>query len=130
VRFAITSLVLLAISIRSAAVAQSPGYPATRRDTVVADYHGIKVADPYRWLERLDDPATKAWIESQSRLTREGLDRLPGRDAIGRRLESLWRSSRTEVPWREAGRLFYLENPGGRWLCSTPRKFRRTARPR
>jgi prolyl oligopeptidase len=114
VRSVITLLALLAIPLRSAAIAQSQGYPTTRRDSVVADYHGIKVADPYRWLERLDDPATKAWIESQSRLTRERLDRLPGRDAIGRRLEALWSSSRTEVPWREAGRLYYLENPDGR----------------
>ena len=114
VRSAIVSLALLAVPLRSAAIAQSQGYPTTRRDSVVADYHGIKVADPYRWLERLDDPATKAWIESQSRLTRERLDRLPGRDAIGRRLEALWSSSRTEVPWREAGRLYYLENPDGR----------------
>ena len=26
-------------------------YPATKKPEVIDDYHGTKVADPYRWLE-------------------------------------------------------------------------------
>jgi prolyl oligopeptidase len=106
--------VILAAVPTSAAVGQSPTYPDTRRDSVVDTYHGIRVSDPYRWLEQLDDSAAVVWRESQRRLTRERLERLPGRDAIRRRLAVSWSRGRTEVPWREAGRLFYLENPGGR----------------
>jgi prolyl oligopeptidase len=106
--------VLLASLPLSPAIAQRPAYPPTRRGGVVDDYHGVRVADPYRWLEQLDSPATRAWLDSQRRLTRDRLDRLPGHEAIRRRLTALSRYGRTEVPWREAGHLFYLENPGGR----------------
>ncbi len=102
------------------ALAISPGvpsaqpltYPAAHRDSVVDDYHGTKVADPYRWLEQLDDPGTAAWLTAETRLADSTLAALPGRETIRRRLSALWNYSRTEVPWREAGRLFFLENSG------------------
>ena len=92
--------------------AQRLAYPPTPRDSVVDDYHGVRVADPYRWLERLGDPATIGWVNAQRRLTDDYLARLPEREPIRRRLESLWNFSRTEVPWREAGRLWFVENSG------------------
>jgi prolyl oligopeptidase len=79
---------------------------------VVDDFHGTKVADPYRWLERLDSPATTAWVRAESRLTVRYLAGLPGRAAFRRRLTALSRYSRTDVPWREAGRVFFTENRG------------------
>lgn len=92
--------------------AQPPAYPATHRDSVVDDYHGVRIADPYRWLERLDDRATTDWVDAQSRLTGDVLSKLPGRDTIGARLEALWSYRRTDVPWREAGKVFFVENAG------------------
>jgi len=107
------ALVLLGLVGWGAISAQTPTYPVTHRDdAVVDDYHGTKVADPYRWLEELDSPATIDWVDAQARFTRDRLERLPGRAAIRRRLNALWRYSRTEVPWREAGRLLYLRNTG------------------
>jgi prolyl oligopeptidase len=94
------------------ATAQSLAYRATRRDSVVDDYHGAKIADPYRWLEQLDSPATREWVKAQRRFTQDYLGRLPQRESIRRRLGALWNYGRTEVPWREAGRLFYAENSG------------------
>ena len=48
-------------------------YPATRRVDQVDDYHGEKVADPYRWLE--DDARTSQevadWIAAQNKVTRD-----------------------------------------------------------
>jgi prolyl oligopeptidase len=65
-------------------------YPPTRRDAVVDDYHGMPVADPYRWLEDLQAPETHAWLEAQQRLTSALLTAMPTRDAIEARLTALW----------------------------------------
>jgi prolyl oligopeptidase len=93
-------------------IAQAPTYPATQRDSVVDVQFGTRIADPYRWLEQLDSPATVAWVDAQRALTSGYLARLPGRNAIQRRLASLRNYSRTDVPWREAGRVFFTENSG------------------
>ena len=50
-------------------------YPATRRDDVIDDVHGEKVADPYRWLEDSDDPETVAWVMAQNEITEQVLSR-------------------------------------------------------
>ena len=44
-------------------------YPQAPRAEQVDDYHGTKVADPFRPLENADSPETRAWIEAQNKLT-------------------------------------------------------------
>ena len=73
--------------------AQSLTYPATRRDSVVDEYYGTRIADPYRWLEQLDSPATTGWVTAQGRLTDGYLESLPQRELIARRLAALWNCS-------------------------------------
>jgi prolyl oligopeptidase len=38
--------------------------PFTRRDDIIEDYHGTKVADPYRWLENPLTEETLTWVEA------------------------------------------------------------------
>src|ERR1700758_2545613 len=59
-------------------------YPAAAKGTVVDDYHGTKVPDPYRWMDKADDPALVAWVDAENALTRKLLDR-PERAAIEKR---------------------------------------------
>src|ERR1700675_3750652 len=63
-------------------IAQGLDYPQTRKDNQVDDYHGTKVADPYRWLED-DNSAETAkgggggeqghvWVSRQDSVPRPG----------------------------------------------------------
>jgi prolyl oligopeptidase len=87
-------------------------YPPAERDSVVDVYHGIRIPDPYRRLEDLENAGTTHWLKAESDLTRSYLDRLPGREAVTRRLTELWSYSRTDLPWREGGRVFFTEQNG------------------
>jgi prolyl oligopeptidase len=105
-------LILIVIGWPSVLTAQSISYPVAQRDSVVDDYHGTTVADPYRWLEQIDSPRTSEWLKAENKLTADYLGRIPIRESIHRRLTSLWNYARTDVPWREAGQLFYVRNSG------------------
>src|SRR2546423_5288203 len=87
-------------------------YPAAPRGTQVDVYHGVSIADPYRSLEEVDAPATKAWVESENRLTDSFLATIPERVAIHNRLTKLWNYARFSVPFKEKNRYFYLQNSG------------------
>ena len=65
-------------------------YPPTRKADQVDDYHGVKVADPYRWLEDLDSEETKAWVEAQNKLSFGFLAGIPARTALKDRITKLW----------------------------------------
>jgi prolyl oligopeptidase len=65
-------------------------YPAARKSDQVDDYHGVKVADPYRWLEDLDSEETRAWVEAQNKLSFGYLASIPERDALKDRITKLW----------------------------------------
>jgi len=87
-------------------------YPKPKAVGQVDDYHGVKVADPYRWLEDTDSPDTRAWIEEENRITFHYLDQIPYRKAIHDRLMKLWNYERYGVPELDGGRYFYQHNTG------------------
>src|SRR5687768_203953 len=80
-------------------------YPATTRGSQVDDYHGTRIADPYRWLEHTDSPATKAWVEAQNRVTFAYLERIPERTAIRNRLTQVWDYPKYSAPTKIGDRL-------------------------
>ena len=87
-------------------------YPSARKSDQVDDYHGVKVADPYRWLENLDSPETTAWVETENNLTFGFLKEIPARNIIKERLTKLWNYEKFGVPFREGNRYFYSRNSG------------------
>jgi prolyl oligopeptidase len=89
-------------------------YPETRRVDQVDEYHGVKVADPYRWLEQdvRESEEVAAWVKEQQAYARQYLDAIPQRDAIEKRLTELWNYERYSPPMQEGGKYFYLKNDG------------------
>jgi prolyl oligopeptidase len=87
-------------------------YPETKTGPQVDDHHGEIVADPYRWLEDSDAPATVAWIQTQNTLTEAWLAAIPSRPAIAARLTELWDYPRFGVPIERGGQWFQFRNSG------------------
>ncbi len=69
-----------------AQVALEGSYPKTERGDVVDDYHGVKVMDPYRWLETAG-AKRDAWVNEQNAFTRAHMERLPARKLVADWLE-------------------------------------------
>ena len=87
-------------------------YPTTQKVNHVDDYNGVKVADPYRWLEDDNAPATKEWVEAENKVAFGYLERIPERTRIRERLTKLWNYERYGVPFKEGGRYFFTKNDG------------------
>jgi prolyl oligopeptidase len=114
-RHSFRSCILLALLAGTlSAQTQTPplSYPPATAGTQTDVYHGVSVADPYRWLEDTESPATRAWIEAQNRLTESYLSSIPERAPIRNRLTQLWNYARTSAPFKEGGRYFYFQNSG------------------
>ncbi len=95
----------------SAVPAQKLEYPAAKKVDQVDDYHGVKVSDPYRWLESYTEE-TEAWIADQNRLTQSYFDSIPEREKIKQRLTELWNYERYSAPTKIGKRYIYSKNDG------------------
>ncbi|PTL79327.1 prolyl oligopeptidase family protein [Vitiosangium sp. GDMCC 1.1324] len=99
----------------SASASQAPvrlAYPVAQKQDVVDDYHGTKVADPYRWLENPDSPESRQWIDAENKLTFDYLEKIPARARIKQRMTELWDYEKYGMPWREGSRYFFNRNNG------------------
>ena len=92
--------------------AQTCAVPQAKTVNVVDDYHGTRVADPYRWLEDVDSPETKAWVEAENCVTFAFLEKIPERKALEQRLTAIWNYPRFGTPFKEGGRYFFSKNDG------------------
>lgn len=79
--------------------------------------HGVAIADPYRWLEDQQSPATRAWIEAQNAYSRPILDRIPGREAIARRMGELMTVDTMGMPQVRGDRHFFVKRRSGQQLA-------------
>ena len=93
------------------AVTIRPPYPKLKTVDVVDDYHGTKVADPFRWLEDADSPETRAFIVAENDIAEDYVN-TAARPGIRKRLEQLIDYPRVASPEREKDRLFYGKNSG------------------
>ena len=96
----------------SAAGIAKPAYPVTKKVEHVDEYHGVKVADPYRWLEDENATDTTAWVEAQNRVTFAYLEKIPFRAQLAARLEKLYNYPRYSAPSRRGEYFIFSKNDG------------------
>lgn len=89
-------------------------YPETRRLDLVEEHFGVKVPDPYRWLENdvRQDSAVRDWVSAQNAVTQAYLQTLPGRDILARRMKALFDHERYGTPRKAGKRYFHTYNTG------------------
>ena len=87
-------------------------YPKARKDSVVDNYFGVKVADPYRWMENVKSPEVKKWVSEENKLTRDYLSKIPFRDKLRKRFKELWNYEKYSAPRIEGEYYFYSKNNG------------------
>jgi len=87
-------------------------YPVAKKVDQTDDYHGTRIADPYRWLEDANSAETKAWVDAENQVTQAYLAQIPQREAIRQRLTQLWNYERYSTPYKEGGRYFFSRNDG------------------
>lgn len=87
-------------------------YPSTKRVDITEQRHGQAVADPYRWLESLDEPEVQSWAKAQDQLTTSLLERLDERESIRARMAELMRSESYGVPVRRKKHAFWRYSDG------------------
>jgi len=78
----------------------------------VDNYHGVPVADPFRWLEDPTSSETQAWTAEKNAVARGILDAIPGRAAIRDRLAELSNYTQYGTHVRAGERLFLLRKDG------------------
>ena len=88
-------------------------YPETRKDiTVVDEYFGTKVADPYRWLENDTTAETAQWVNAQRAVTEDYLSQIPFRETLKQRMTELVNYERFSLPSKRFNRYIFSKNDG------------------
>lgn len=88
-------------------------YPEVRRDeSVVDNYHGVLVHDPYRWLEDPDSKEVKDFVEKQVVLTESLLKTCETREKLSERITALYDHPRYDCPFKRGDKYFYFFNTG------------------
>jgi len=84
----------------------------TRRDLVIDDFHGTKVADPYRWLEADTAPEVQQWMNEQNSDFDKYIKGFGVREELKSRLKKLWHYARCSTPNYIEGYYYTWRNDG------------------
>ncbi len=103
---------VLTLASMTMAGAQALKYPVARATDHTDTYFGTSVADPYRWMEDVDSPELKAWVDAENKVTQDYLADVPARAKIHARLMELNDYERFSAPEPADGRYFYRRNSG------------------
>ena len=107
-----TLIMTMAIIATNLLQAQSLQYPKAAKDGTVDDYFGVKVADPYRWLENDTSAQTAAWVEAENKVTNAYLQKIPFREKLLKRLTELSNYEKIGAPRKRHGKWYFFRNNG------------------
>jgi prolyl oligopeptidase len=110
IAFAVVLLSIATIGFVSSA--QQLEYPKTGKVDHVDTYHGVNIADPYRWLEDDNSQETAKWVEEQNKVSFGYLEKIPYRAKIKDRLERLFDYPKYSAPFRKGDNFFFRKNEG------------------
>ncbi len=93
---------------------ESLEYPETKRIDHVDAYHGMQVADPYRWLEDdvRESKEVADWVRRENEVTFAYLKSIPGRDKIEKRVTELWNYEKFSTFYKRGGHYLFYRNDG------------------
>ncbi|NPD85792.1 S9 family peptidase [Lentimicrobium sp. L6] len=87
-------------------------YPISQKVDTVDIYHGVEVADPFRWLEDDNSDSTKAWVSKQNKVTNDYLAEIPFRQKIKDRLTEIWDYPKYGMPFKKGDYWYFYKNDG------------------
>jgi prolyl oligopeptidase len=88
--------------------------PYSPVEAVTEILHGIRITDPYRWLENQESPRTREWISAQTRYARAHLDSIPNRESTRQRVRELLDVETHDSLQRVGNRYFFRKRLPGR----------------
>lgn len=103
---------LIALTAACSETPEKMTYPLTPKNIISDDYFGIKVPDPYRWLEDDTSKATAEWVEEENKITFSFLDKIPFRTPLRKRLDELFNYERISAPDKQGEYYYYYLNDG------------------
>lgn len=73
-------------------------YPNTHKGEETDEYFGVRVKDPFRWLENDKSEEVKKWLKEEQEYTENYLQNIPFREKIFADLEERWNVEKTSLP--------------------------------
>eukprot|EP00198_Chlamydomonas_reinhardtii_P004734 XP_001694070.1 predicted protein [Chlamydomonas reinhardtii] len=86
--------------------------PQVRRGEVVETLHGVRVADPYRWLEDPDSEDTREFVDAQNALTASVLEQCDTREQFRQLFTDVFDYPKYGAPFKAGGRYYFYYNSG------------------
>ncbi len=113
-RWILSVTCVLALTVSATAAGVKLKYPKTERIDHFDTYHGVKVHDPYQWLEEdvRQSDRVRQWVQSQNQVTFDYLNTLPQRSIIHERLKQVWDYEKIGTPWKVGQRYFISRQDG------------------
>lgn len=87
-------------------------YPVTKKTDQIDDYHGITIADPYRWLENDTSHETKSWVKEENAVTEAYFNQIPYRNELKKRIEIVANYAKYSAPQRKGEWFYFYKNDG------------------